>query len=270
MPTIEANVQHWNHYDWSRRGEEWSEVWGGAAEQWFGTILPRIRHFIPCETILEIAPGFGRWTQYLADHCDRLVGVDVSERCVQACRQRFGENRRTHFETNDGQSLPMVQSGSIDLIFSFDSLVHVEAEPIQAYLKEARRSLRPGGFGFFHHSNAAALRKHDEGFVNKHWRAESVSAEWFRLACQQAGLHCISQEIINWGGEDLSDCFSAFQPAEESNSETVVTINSGFMAEAEAVGRRAAAWSHQAYCGRERKQRPAASPVARALRWLFQ
>ena len=30
--------------------------------QWFGLIFPRIHAFLPTGTILEIAPGFGRWT----------------------------------------------------------------------------------------------------------------------------------------------------------------------------------------------------------------
>src|SRR5438128_1034565 len=63
-------------YDWKERGEEWSAPWGGSAAQWSGTILPRIRECLPASTILEIAPGFGRWTHYLREHCERLHVVD--------------------------------------------------------------------------------------------------------------------------------------------------------------------------------------------------
>ena len=39
-----------------------------------GTIFPRIRECLPVGTILEIAPGFGRWTHYLKDYCNAAVG----------------------------------------------------------------------------------------------------------------------------------------------------------------------------------------------------
>ena len=48
-------------YDWKEAGEEWSQPWGSSAAQWAGTIFPRIRECLPADTILEIAPGFGRW-----------------------------------------------------------------------------------------------------------------------------------------------------------------------------------------------------------------
>jgi hypothetical protein len=65
------NRQHWKQdYDWPKQGEEWSSVWGGSEAQWFATILPRIHAFVPTGTILEIAPGFGRWTTYLKKYCE--------------------------------------------------------------------------------------------------------------------------------------------------------------------------------------------------------
>ncbi|PYI69174.1 MAG: hypothetical protein DMF07_00370 [Verrucomicrobia bacterium] len=76
-------------YDWKEAGEEWSAPWGSSAAQWAGTILPRIRDFLPTGAILEIAPGFGRWTHYLKDYCQDLWIVDRSSECIEACRQRF-------------------------------------------------------------------------------------------------------------------------------------------------------------------------------------
>ena len=76
-------------YDWKEAGEEWSQPWGSSAAQWAGTIFPRIRECLPAGTILEIAPGFGRWTHYLKDYCNELWAVDKSNDCIEACRQRF-------------------------------------------------------------------------------------------------------------------------------------------------------------------------------------
>ena len=66
MPTVTANLQAWNQdYEWLRQGEEWSSLWGNSEAQWLGSILPRVHAFIPTGTILEIGPGYGRWTAYL-------------------------------------------------------------------------------------------------------------------------------------------------------------------------------------------------------------
>ena len=90
MPTIEDNISFWNGtYNWSKGGEEWSKTWGSSYMQWHGTILPRIRAFLPADTILEIAPGYGRWTEFLKDYCTSLMIVDLSEKCIKACRERF-------------------------------------------------------------------------------------------------------------------------------------------------------------------------------------
>src|SRR5579859_8081721 len=40
---------------------------------------------------------------------------------------------------NDGTSLAMIEDGTVDLVFSFDSLVHVEADVMDAYLDEIAR-----------------------------------------------------------------------------------------------------------------------------------
>ena len=86
MPSIEENVYKWNEdYSWQSGGEPWSAPWGSSSAQWYGCIYPRIQRFLPAPTILEIAPGFGRWTEFLLSHCDTLIGVDVAPKCVEAC-----------------------------------------------------------------------------------------------------------------------------------------------------------------------------------------
>ena len=128
MPTVEQNRQLFNQdYEWSKQGEEWSSVWGGSEAQWFGALLPRIHAFIPTGTILEIAPGFGRWTSYLKKYCEYLAVVDLAEECIKACQQRFVSDSHITYYVNDGKSLAMIQDKSIDFVFSFDSLVHAEA-----------------------------------------------------------------------------------------------------------------------------------------------
>jgi SAM-dependent methyltransferase len=236
MADVEKNSEVWRTWNWSSRGDEWSAWWGDTPALWFGALLPRIHGFLPAGTVLEIAPGFGRWTQYLKDLCERLVIVDLTERCIEHCRERFADATNIDYHLNDGRSLAMVEDGSIDLAFSFDSLVHAEADVIADYLAQLARKLRPDGIGFLHHSNigeygrlvgltrravenprtaAAATRLVRGGALIDlfAWRAESMTAHRFAELCDAAGLSCVGQEKISWeSGPYLIDALSIFTP----------------------------------------------------------
>lgn len=232
MVSVDYNKKWWGqNYDWSEAGDEWSRPWGGPEAQWYGSLFPRIHRFLPTGQVLEIACGYGRWTQFLKDQCEGLTGVDLSERCIDACRKRFGDDSNVRFFVNDGTTVPEVADASIDFIFSFDSLVHVDQTTIAAYLTEFRRVLKPEGAAFIHHSNlggssilsrqfrkipkvGGALRRlhvldHQLG------RDFGVSAESVCSSAESAGLRCIGQEIIPWTTRrTLLDCISVIVPDE--------------------------------------------------------
>lgn len=226
MPSRDENLHFWNTlYAWSEGGEEWSVPWGGSSLQWAATILPRISRFLPCAHLLEIAPGYGRWTHYLLDHCQRYTGVELSDRCVILLKERFRDRAQAQFSVNDGASLPMVADESVDFCFSFESLVHAEADVMKAYLGELRRVLKPDGSAFLHHSNLADQQDYFQrtarwpgwlrtplnrlGLVDlDQWRAPTMSAGRFRQLAEEADLYCATQETLNWGGRRMIDCFS--------------------------------------------------------------
>ncbi len=232
MAGIEENRKLWNEaYDWPEGGDEWSEWCGGSARQWFGVLLPRIRAFVPTGTILEIAPGFGRWTQFLKDLCDHLVVVDLADRCIEHCKARFATAQNIEYYTNDGRSLEMIEDGSIDFVFSFDSLVHAENDVIESYVHQLSWKLKPDGVGFVHHSNAygSRWRMALSRRLPHRWRAplvtigiagdlhagrsETGSAARFASLCEESGLSCVSQEKFTDGrGPYMIDCLSVFTP----------------------------------------------------------
>lgn len=230
MPEVDQNLANWtSEWDWSTRGDEWSRAWGDTPALWHGALLPRIHAFVPTGTILEIAPGYGRWTQYLKDLCQRLVIVDLAENCIEHCRRRFAGAENIEYHVNDGRSLDMVEDGSVDFVFSFDSLVHAESDVLGAYLEQLARKLSPDGVGFMHHSNIGGygaltrLAKSVPGrtvgplvrrgvLINVvAWRAESVTAESVAEQCEAAGLACVGQEKISWeAGRYLIDAMTVF------------------------------------------------------------
>jgi len=238
-------------YDWKEAGEEWSEPWGSSAAQWAGTIFPRIRECLPAGTILEIAPGFGRWTDYLKDYCEELWAVDKSNDCIEACLQRFASDSRVNCILNDGRSLSMIPDSSVDFVFSFDSFVHPDRDVVEAYLRQLRTKLKIGGKGFIHHSNFGEYvnspRERLPEILTKllikakildwaHHRNPSMTADLFRALCQQNGLYCISQELVNWRGRRLIDCLSLFVRSDSApvNPPKIVR-NPNFMREANRI-----------------------------------
>lgn len=230
MPDVQTNLSVWGEtYDWSGEGDEWSAHWGGTHAMWLAAIQPRIQSFAPTGTILEVAPGFGRWTQYLKDLAERLIAVDLSERCIEHCRARFADSTNIEFHVNDGRSLDMVEDGSIDFAISLDSLVHVDTGVLESYVRQLASKLSADGVGLLHHSNAGAypaltrLTKRVPRSVRRPLvergllldldaaRDQSVTAERFAELCADAGLSCVGQEKISWEhGRFMTDAFSIF------------------------------------------------------------
>jgi SAM-dependent methyltransferase len=206
MPRLDWNIHQWDgEYNWELKGEEWSTAWGSSEAQWFGSLYPRLHKYLPAKAVLEIAPGFGRWTRFLLNYCDDYTGIDLSDECVNSCKQAFSKVERARFFKNDGLSLGHAQ-GQYDLIFSFDSLVHADIEVFDSYIPAILRLLRPNGVAFIHHSNFM-----DSGeTTNKHNRSEDVTARYVKSIIEHNSGSVFIQERINWGSTMLIDCLTTF------------------------------------------------------------
>ena len=226
--------------------------------QWYGTLLPRISAFVPTNAILEIAPGYGRWTAFLKDLCKHLFVVDLSEKCIEKCRQRFVDCSHISYFVNDGKSLEMIADGSVDFIFSFDSLVHAEDVVLESYVAEIAKKLRPTGAAFLHHSNLGEYSRRIKmqsalSVVPKlssllervgvyenltaQSRSQSMTAAKMALFAENNNLQCVSQELVTWVSRfALVDCLSIIVPrGSRWSRDTRVFRNADFMAEAKRV-----------------------------------
>ncbi len=251
MPEIDWNVDCWGaSYDWGGQGEEWSESWGGSDAQWFGAIYPRIHRFVHCNSILEIAPGFGRWTRFLlACAHSRYWGIDISKACIDACMSRFEKESKASFAVNDGKSLAAVGNDRFDFIFSFDSLVHADRTVFEQYIPQILGHLTDRGVAFIHHSNLAELIK-NHGYSKKtplekrHYRDDSMSGPVLKALVEDSGGRVLIQESVNWGCGDLIDCFSLFCNGKVYQDIPFRMIaNLRFMDEAENIKRHVAPYS---------------------------
>ncbi len=231
MPELDWNKSLWaSTYDWSGGGDEWSAAWGNTRAMWLTVMYPRLWSFIPCKEILEIGPGMGRWTQFLIQFCDRFVGVDLAEKCVAACKQRFLGFQKASFIANDGTTIDCVVDSSVDLVFSFDSLVHAELPVFESYIPQILAKLNAYGVAFIHHSNLHAISV--TLAENRHNRATSVSGEIVAGLVGSSGGKLLVQETINWGGAEMTDCLTLFCRKEHPLAKQVSPIffeNPNFM-----------------------------------------
>jgi len=246
MPSIEWNKRHWGtEYPWSAHGDEWSYSFGSASAHWFAFILPRLHRYLPDisapgSRIVEIAPGHGRWTQFLLNHCKSLAAYDISEKCISHCRTRFinrVEEGTAQFHLIDGLNIPE-KDDAVDLVFSFDSLVHVERDVMQSYLTHLGRCLKPGRFAFLQHSNLGAY-PHLHNYNNAGpyiLRGTSVSAATMRADAKERGLITLIQEGLNHETQtmknELVDCISVIQKPLPGHAakDTVVLSNRNYPA----------------------------------------
>ena len=177
------NRELWSGYDWSGGGLEWGPA--ESRDALIDRLLPGAQ-----ESIVEIGPGAGRFSEVLAERARRLVLVDVTDEALRRCREQLGERPGVEYVRTDGASLPGVEGGSIDVVWSFEAFVHMQPVDVAAYVGDIARVLRPGGRAVIHHAG----RRDRSG-----WRAPMSAALFARLA-RDRGLEVESQET--WGTYD--------------------------------------------------------------------
>lgn len=225
--SIDWNRALWNTYaEIPENGEGWSEPFGDSEAQWHCIIRPRLRACLPARRVLEIACGWGRWTNFLIHETQHYTGVDITEVALQECGLRYFfdiKRGKAAFHQNDGKNLGFTASNSVDFVFSFDSLVHANMDAISGYLTECARILSSGGKAFIHHSNAHGL---SAGAV-EYGRSPFVSAALVRDQALSLGLNVISQEKLCWRESHIfTDCFTVV--GKNTNYETLYFDNPTF------------------------------------------
>jgi SAM-dependent methyltransferase len=200
----------WNlDSNWEVDGHEWSKSFGTTEDLWNNQIFDKIKDFRG-KKILEIAPGFGRITQFLSILAGELIVVDLNPLCIEKTRNKLKHHVLAYF-VNDGKSIPKVRNNSQDLVFSFDSFVHMHANVTEEYIKEIYRVLKPGGQAFIHHS--WFYGGSDNSTENIAGRA-NMNPERFKEIVSENGMEIISQDIIRFEPLDLwngTDCISTFR-----------------------------------------------------------
>ncbi len=99
--------------------------------------LPYVEGFT---RVLDIGCGHGEFLQLLQAHGHEAVGIDIDPAMVATCR----ELGLTAYQGDAGEWLAG-QEEQFDAIFSSNVIEHLDAQRVQAWIRQAYGALRPGG-----------------------------------------------------------------------------------------------------------------------------
>jgi ubiquinone/menaquinone biosynthesis C-methylase UbiE len=211
-PKVFKNIdeqRQWNDESmWTDGGHEWSKSFGTTENLWNKYIFDNIKEFRG-KKILEIAPGHGRITQFLSILASELLVVDLNETCIKKTKEKLEHHVLGYF-VNNGNDLPQIRDNSQDLVFSFDSFVHIHKNVIDDYICEIYRVLKPGGKAFIHHSWLVGGQ--DNSFLNIAGRAD-MNPELFKSLVEKHKMKVVEQKTIKfeplgeWDGTDSITIF---------------------------------------------------------------
>lgn len=187
---------------WDKYAKTWRERFPDAqflGDEWQGTeagAAPNIEKYIelidekfiapyvqPEDHVLEIGVGGGRTALLLRNRAAHVTCADISADMLAATRERLGDDRMSYVKL-DGRTLEGVPDTSIDLLFCFDTLVHVEPRDIFNYLARIPSLMRGRRLVLLHHGNVLTdrgwerfLREYEHNLMGRSGSAFSVMTD---------------------------------------------------------------------------------------------
>jgi ubiquinone/menaquinone biosynthesis C-methylase UbiE len=200
----------WYARNWSKNfpgrthiGDEWngSESGGGATPEEYDRMVEDkfIAPYIgEADTVLELGVGGGKTAAMLRAHAGNLICADIAQEMLDATRERLSDDTVSYVKL-DGTSLDGIASGSVDVFFSFDTMVHIEPRDIFNYLTRIPPLMRGKRICVLHHSDVLSergwkrfLREWEKNLMGRTGTAFSVMTD----SIMQRFLDHLGYEVI--------------------------------------------------------------------------
>lgn len=159
--------------------------------------------------VIELACGRGRHVPFYKEKAGMITLVDILQKNIDICKNRFYGVEKIKYYKNDGYDLGELGSDSYTSLFSYDAMVHFELIDIYSYLQDIYRVLKHGGRAFLHHSNYSIDPK--AAFGNAPHGRSFMSKECFAYLAYRAGFNVLEQKTIDWGGVLELDCLTLIE-----------------------------------------------------------
>lgn len=157
------------------------------------------------DNVIELAVGRGRHVPRYESKANHIMLVDILQKNIDYCRERFKGHNKISYYCNNGYNLSELHDNEYSALFTYDAMVHFEMMDIFEYLKDIHRVLRKGGMALFHHSNNTS--SYENSFSTAVGGRNYMSKDLFAYLAYRAGFEIIEQEVFDWGVKDL-DCVS--------------------------------------------------------------
>ena len=157
------------------------------------------------DNVIELAVGHGRHVKMYEQKANHIVLVDILQKNIDFCRERFKDNPKIDYYCNNGYNLSELNDNEYSALFTYDAMVHFEMMDIFEYLKDIYRVLRKDGMALFHHSNNTSDYKNS--FFTATQGRSYMSKDIFAYLAYRAGFEIVEQQIIDWDDKGL-DCVS--------------------------------------------------------------
>jgi ubiquinone/menaquinone biosynthesis C-methylase UbiE len=222
----------WNYYArrWRSRypglehiGDEWDgTASGGAGSAGEYGRLVQEQFIVPyvedCDTVLELGVGGGKTAAMLVARGHDLICADIAQKMLAATRERLGDDRVRYVKL-DGISLNGVAEHSVDVFFSFDTMVHIEPRDIFNYLTRIPRLMRGKRLCIMHHTNMLSergwerfLSEWDRNLMGRRGTSFSVMTD----SIMQRFLDHLGYEVIRKDTESIPrDCIWVVRAPED-------------------------------------------------------
>ena len=154
---------------------------------------------------LDFGCGAGRLSRALAEHFDRVVGIDVSATMIDTARALNEDAGNIEFRRNASPRIEGIADASVDLVYSNMTLQHIPAPLALGYVDEFFRVLAPGGVAVFQFVAGAdeSLRGRVFARVSNRWLNPLRRIAWRRRAVFE--MHVLRESDIAWSMQRHAD-----------------------------------------------------------------
>jgi SAM-dependent methyltransferase len=139
----------------------------------------------------EIGSGGGRIAAHVAGEVAELHCFDISSRMLERAKTTLWAKSNVTYTLLDGPSLPPEQTDHFDFLYSFDVFPHLDLHTMWKYVREIRRTLKPGGRALVQTANLTTpagwerFSAQDEYSIEGHY---FITPEVFRTLLDHAEL----------------------------------------------------------------------------------
>lgn len=134
------------------------------------TILEELRNKLPNMNMLDIGVGAGRTTAHFAVLTKEYLGIDYSNKMINACLEKFQDSPKNFsFQTSDARTMKNFRNKSFDFVlFSFNGIDYMDHEERIRTLRDIKRLIKTGGFFCFSTHNLNFLLNTCSIHLSKH------------------------------------------------------------------------------------------------------